>query len=275
MMPLPDGLAPAVAAWINHDVPFGARLLAAGWDCDAVAVGGVVVKRPRNAAAGARLRREVRLLALIGPRVRVAVPQMQLVEGPPVWSWHPELVGQQVLPEDYDALAAPARNRLAGDLARLMADLHAIPVNEARAVGAVEVQDWVLPNAVWPPDLCDVAERLARTALPPDPLGQVLGQFDGHGWNMAFDPAPQVLTGVYDFGDAGIGPLHRDFIYAGLTSLDLMERVVVAYQAERGVRLDMDRIAILAGQHRLWEMGISGAAEQVAQMRLWRVWWGG
>ncbi len=271
-MPLPDGLGPVIAAWINHDVRIGVTPLADGWDCQAVAVGGVVVKRPRHGQAEARLRREVRLLALIGPRVRVAVPRMHLVEGPPVWTWHHGLVGRQVLPQDYEALPVVARNRLAGDLALLMADLHAIPVEEARAVGAVEVADWVLPDTVWPRDLRDVAERLARTALPPDPLGQVLGQFDGHGWNMAFDPVQQVLNGIYDFGDAGIGPLHRDFIYAGLTALDLMERVVAAYEAGRGLRLDMARIAILAGQHRLWEVAQGGGADCIARFRQWHDW---
>ncbi len=275
-MPLPDGLAPVIAAWINHDVRIGVTPLAAGWDCEAVAVGGVVVKRPRNAQAAARLRREVRLLALIRPRVRMAVPQMHLVKGPPVWSWHEGLPGQQILPEGYETMPVAARDRLAGDLARLMADLHAIPVAEARAAGAMEVPDWEMPAIDWPEDLGAAARAvtLAHAALPPEPLGQVLGQFDGHGWNMAFDPVGQVLNGVYDFGDAGIGPLHRDFIYAGLTSLDLMERVFMAYEAERGVRLDMRRIAILAGQHRLWEVAVSGGADQVARVRLWWDWWG-
>ncbi len=273
-MPLPDGLGPVIAAWINDDVRSGVTPLAAGWDCEAMAVGGVVVKRPRNAEAAARLRREVRLLALIGPRVRVAVPQMHLVEGPPVWSWHRGLPGQQVLPEEYDALPVVARDRLAGDLARLMADLHAIPLAEARAVGAVEVPGWEIPQIDWPEGLRAVAEFVARVDLPPDPMGQVLGQFDGHGWNMAFDSQRQLLNGVYDFGDAGIGALHRDFIYAGLTSMDLMERVVAAYQAERGVRLDMERIGVLAGQHRLWEVAQGGGADHVARVHLWRDWWG-
>ncbi len=273
-MPLPDGLGPVIAAWINDDVRSGVTPLAAGWDCEAMAVGGVVVKRPRNAEAAARLRREVRLLALIGPRVRVAVPQMHLVEGPPVWSWHRGLPGQQVLPEEYDALPVVARDRLAGDLARLMADLHAIPLAEARAVGAVEVPGWEIPQIDWPEGLRAVAEFVARVDLPPDPMGQVLGQFDGHGWNMAFDSQRQLLNGVYDFGDAGIGALHRDFIYAGLTSMDLMERVVAAYQAERGVQLDMERIGVLAGQHRLWEVAQGGGADHVARVHLWRDWWG-
>lgn len=273
-MPLPDGLGPVIAAWINHDARIGVTPLAAGWDCDAVSVGEVVVKRPRHAAGEARLRREVRLLALIGPRVRVAVPQMHLVEGPPVWSWHRGLPGQQVLAADYAALPVVARDRLAGDLARLMVDLHAIPVEEARAVGAMAVPEWALPLIDWPDDLRAVAEAVAGIALPPDPMGQVLGQFDGHGWNMAFDPGRQTLAGVYDFGDAGIGPLHRDFVYVGLTSLDLMERVMAAYQAERGLRLDIGRIAILAGQHRLWEVAQGGGADQVARLRLWCDWWG-
>lgn len=244
--------------------------LAVGWDCEAWAVAGCVVKRPKTAAAEARLRREAGLLALVRPRVRMALPDLHLIEGPPLLSWHVMLQGGHLLPGDYAGLSGPARDRLAGDLAGLMGDLH-------RVVAASEVEPWVLGEAalaravaVLPAPLAGVAVEVAAqfAGMPADAL--VYGQFDGHGWNMAFDHERGVLNGVYDFADSGIGPQHRDFIYAGLVSFDLMERVVRRYVG-RGHAVDLRRVVLLAGVHRLWELSNAGEerAEYVARFADW------
>jgi Ser/Thr protein kinase RdoA (MazF antagonist) len=91
-------------------------------------------------------------------------------------------------------------------------------------------------------------------ALPPDPHGTTYGFFDGHGWNMAFDHAQGRLNGVYDFADSGLGPLHQDFIYSNFISPDLTGRIVTAYEALTGRRLDRRRITVLTGFHRLSEL---------------------
>lgn len=243
-------------------------VLASGWDSDAYALGGqIVVKVPKHAAARGRLRREAALLALVRPRVTLPVPDLHLVEWEPLFSWHEMLPGEQLVADQYAQLPEVARDRLGRDLGRFLAELHRIGVPEAEAAGAVELQRWRAAAEVWamaapilPAALKLPAERLARdfAELPPDPLGQVYGHFDGHGWNMAFDPVGQVLNGIYDFADSGIGPLHQEFIYPGLISFDLIGRVVRAYEAVSGQKLDLFRIVTLAGMHRLWEL-----AEQV------------
>ncbi len=88
------------------------------------------------------------------------------------------------------------------------------------------------------------AERLVReyAKLPADPLGSIFGFFDGHGWNMAFDSEAGRLNGVYDFADAGIGPLHQEFIYSAFIDADLTERIVAAYERFSGRRLKRRRM---------------------------------
>ncbi|MBN0217560.1 phosphotransferase, partial [Pseudomonas aeruginosa] len=90
-------------------------------------------------------------------------------------------------------------------------------------VGALPVRPWESPAAMrrralplLPAAWRERAERLVReyAKLPADPLGSIFGFFDGHGWNMAFDSEAGRLNGVYDFADAGIGPLHQEFIYS-------------------------------------------------------------
>ena len=77
-------------------------------------------------------------------------------------------------------------------------------------------------------------------ALGPDPARQVFRQFDGHGWNMAFDPQHSRLSGVHDFGDAGIG--------------------------------DRYRIAVLTGWHRLWEWAVVEPAARAAMQANFAAW---
>ena len=258
--------------------------LASGWDSNAFAVEGrIVIKVPKHAKARERLRREAALLALVRPKLTLPVPDLHLVEGPPLFSWHEMLRGEQVQAADYHRLPEGARDRLGRDLGRFLAELHRVGVPAARDAGAVELAPWTPPGEVLsvihpmlPPGMAVRAERVVAdfVALPPDPLGQVYGHFDSHGWNMAFDPVGQVLNGVYDFADSGIGPRHQEFIYAGLVSFDLMGRVVRAYEAEAGLALDPARIATVAGMHRLWELaeGAGTMTERAAYVARFADW---
>jgi hypothetical protein len=248
------------------DVPL--TVLSGGWDCVAVDAGGrCLFKFPRNAAAAARLRKEVRLLEVIRPRVGMAVPQMRLSDTP-VLSWHKPIGGAHLLSADYDALTEAARAELAVAVAGFYADLHAID-------RAIMAEAGAEPLPVWPS-----GDRLRETALPftpdmlkgeaealtlhwdtlgPDPHGNVYGHFDGHGWNMAFDHTAQKLNGIYDFGDSGIGPLHQEFIYTNFISPDLTARIIGAYEARTRKVIDRGRVDVLTGVYRLVE--VAGAAE--------------
>jgi hypothetical protein len=77
---------------------------------------------------------------------------------------------------------------------------------------------------------------------------------------MAFDHATGRLNGIYDFGDAGIGPCHQDFVYSSFVSTDLTQRILPHYAALTGRNPDPMRVDTLIGTHRLWEL--SGAADR-------------
>jgi Phosphotransferase enzyme family len=201
-------------------------VLSGGWDCVAVDAGGrCLSKFPRNAAAAARLRKEVRLLEVIRPRVGMAVAGI------------------------YADLHAIDR--------ALMAEAGAEPV-PAWPSGD-RLRETALP---FTPDMLkEQAGALTRhwDTLGPDPHGNVYGHFDGHGWNMAFDHTAQKLNGIYDFGDSGIGPLYQEFIYTNFISPDLTARIIGAYEARTGQVIDRRRMDDLTGVHRLME--VAGAAK--------------
>jgi Ser/Thr protein kinase RdoA (MazF antagonist) len=241
------------------------RLHVAGWDSFAVDVDDrTIFKFPRRAQADARLRNEAKLLSVVRPSITMPVPEIVLHEGPPLFTRHEKLKGEHLLAEHYGGLSEAAKQRLAGEMARFFAELHAFDAEVMRAAGAGPIGTWLPPDEIlrqaWPllpSGLRGYAERsvAAYAALPPDPLGITFGYFDGHGWNMAFDHKEQRLNGVFDFGDSGFGPLHMEFVQSSWISRDHVERVVTGYERLTGRTLDRERIELLSGVLRLSELG--------------------
>lgn len=230
------------------------------WDSDAVEAGDTMFKFPKRDEAVPRLRREARFLALIHPRVRLAVPKMILHEEPRLFSEHRTIPGTR-LDAEYETLSEAQREAMSAALARFYADLHAIPIAEAIAAGAEDKPDWPTFEVVHPIlarrlplDMKDYVERsfAAYAALPAEDT--VFGYFDGHGWNMAFDHGRGVLNGVYDFADAALGPRSREFTYSNLTSGDLTLRIVSAYNELTGHRIEPRTVAIRTAVQTLSEL---------------------
>ncbi|MEK1898091.1 MAG: aminoglycoside phosphotransferase family protein [Rhizobium sp.] len=260
------------------------RLATKGWDSIAIDVDDrLIFKFPRDLAAERALVKEAALLGIIRPSLSMAVPDMRIHDGPPIFSSHAKIRGEHLIAGDYELLPEAARQRLGDDLARFYAELHALDVDRLRALGAGPILPWQSPDAVrekalplLSSELVSYAERIIWDfiALPPDPYGVIYGFFDGHGWNMAFDHAEGRLNGLYDFSDSGFGPLHQEFIYSNFISPDLTSRIVSAYETLTGRRLDRRRIAILTGFHRLSELAEFAddptyAGEMIDSVKAW------
>lgn len=240
------------------------KLATKGWDSMAIDVDDrLIFKFPRNPGAERALVKEAALLGVIRPALSMAVPDMRIHDGPPIFSSHAKLQGEHFITDDYAVLPETARQRLGDDLARFYAELHVLDADRMRALGAGPILPWQSPETVrekalplLSPELATYAERTIWDfkALPPDPYGITYGFFDGHGWNMAFDHAEGRLNGLYDFADSGFGPLHQEFIYSNFISPDLTARIVSAYETLTGRRLDRRRIVTLTAFHRLSEL---------------------
>ncbi|WP_054310617.1 aminoglycoside phosphotransferase family protein [Mesorhizobium sp. 1M-11] len=240
------------------------RLLTQGWDSIAVDVDDrLIFKFPRNEIAQKSLIREISLLDVIRPAVTMPVPDIRLIDGSRAFSRHEKLKGSHLETPHYTRLSAEAREDLALRLARFYVDLHGLDMDTMRAAGAEPVEAWSKPDEVrvkvlplLSGELKILAERIIASwaDLPPDPYGTTYGFFDGHGWNMAFDHETGRLSGVYDFADSGFGPLHRDFIYSNFISTDLTERIISHYEILSGCALERERVEVLTGAHRLWEL---------------------
>ena len=253
-----------------------------GWDSVAIDVDDrLMFKFPRHEAGRAGLVREAALLAIIHAAVSLPTPNMTLhqglPDGPPLFSRHEKLRGGYLEPALYADLGEPARDRLAQDLAQFYAQLHALPAAAVQGAGAGPIKPWLEPDDIleraWPvltEPLRAYAERTigAWRALPPDPHGVTYGFFDGHGWNMAFDPAAGRLNGVYDFGDSGFGQLQQEFIYSNMISPDLTARIIDRYETLTGRSLDRERIGLLFAALRLSELAEMAADAHWAPIAL-------
>ena len=239
-------------------------VLTEGWDSLAIDVDDALIfKFPRHAEAETRLRKEIRLLEIIRPRVSMHVPQMSLNEGPPVYSRHVKIGGAHLLSAQYAELPEAARTDLASKLALFYAELHEIDANLLTDAGASRLDSWpsakIIRDKVLPllplelhPFALDTLK--AWVDLPPDPVRQTYGFFDGHGWNMAFDHQSCELNGVFDFADSGFGMLHQEFIYSSFIHEDLTLRIIADYEVLTGRTIDRHRVEVLTGVYRLHEL---------------------
>ena len=217
------------------------------------------------------------MLRVVRPAVTLPVPDMRLHDGPPPFSAHLKLHGVTMPSERYANLGGDARARLAEDLGRFLAEMHAIDRDAIRAAGAVEVEFWRTDEAAlsfaWQ-QLPAVIAPSIRAALddyrrlPPDPLGEVYGFFDAHGWNMAYDAVGDRLAGLFDFADSGFGSPHRDFVQPSLISADLTLAAMETYQRLSGRAIDRRRVFLLTATQRLSEF--AGMVETGGDVDAWR-----
>ena len=226
----------------------------------------LIFKFPKNDLARQALKKEAILLAVIQPRIRMRVPEMQLHEegkGEIFFSIHKKIPGEALEREKYHALSEAAKNKLAKKIAQFYLQLHCLNAEELRVVGVNEIEVWHSPeeilNNVIPllnNELQSISKEIVYhySALSPDPYGTTFGFFDGHGWNMAFDHQREILNGIYNFADSGFGSVHQEFIYSNFISPDLTGRIITAYEKLSQRSLDRQRINILTSYHRLSEI---------------------
>lgn len=236
------------------------ELLHRGEDTAAVLADNAVLKIPRTAEAALKLRREAVLLEYLRPRVTMALPQMQIVEGTPPFSLHRRIEGGALTTLSYEALDTGRRNAIALRLAGFFAELHALPLPRLTAIGAVAVTPWLGPDAILEATLPLLPRKLhpfirrtlkAYRALKIEGDELVFGQFGTDGDNLAIDTATGLLNGVFDFSEAGFGARHRDLSYPMRVSIDLGFRIIERYEELGGPKIDRALVLTYAAVDRL------------------------
>ena len=200
------------------------RLLGDGFDFRVFErVDGMLLRLPKSAASAAQVAFEVAVLGVLRGALAVAVPEARLetIDAAPA-ILYPRLPGESA---DRAVLGAEARERLAAETGKLLAELHALDERAFRGAPPPFRPDGFHPSVrlevvrseiheSWKlePALAERCRRfLAGEELPPDPPGPPrLMHGDLEAEHLLVDPATGKLTGVLDWSELGFGDVARD-----------------------------------------------------------------
>lgn len=153
--------------------------LTMGWHSTAVDVDDrLIFKLPKHQVAKRALLKEARLLEVIRPVVSMTVPNIEIHEGPPTFSYHRKLKGDHLLRVEYEGLSEATRQRMAAELARFHAEPHELDAQKMTNAGVETVEAWQTPDAIRAsalPTLTPVLRSYAKATieafenLPDDP----------------------------------------------------------------------------------------------------------
>jgi aminoglycoside phosphotransferase (APT) family kinase protein len=224
--------------------------------------GDFIFRFPPNIDRFDLLKKEEKIQKGLSSRVTLKIPDTQVYDQAydcPIFAVHTKLAGQPLDSTLYEHLSPGARYRLITDLANFFYQTHRVPLS--LACEWLDLQNWgestaevlaplygklewfdantvtligqALSGALESEQINLFNETVeAFEGLETDPRDLVFGHGDLHGYNMAIetDELGPKLTGVFDFGSAGILDVHEDFFRLSLISEDLLERVIYIYQ---------------------------------------------
>ncbi len=217
-----------------------------GQNNDVLVVDGRWIFRfPRYAQALERLEIEAAILAAVEPYITLAIPvpvylALEGREAGIAFLGYRRIEGEPLWRETYRALEhalepAATLDRLAGQLAGFLKELHGVPVAEVAAAAGTRHE---LPRDDTYEVCADLYQRMREKLFPhmrsdacawaADHFETFLGEATNFGYepvlkhsdfgtsNILFDPASGSIRGILDFGSAGLGDPAYDF--AGLLS---------------------------------------------------------
>jgi aminoglycoside phosphotransferase (APT) family kinase protein len=225
----PDGMIRRIGRQFPELVPVRLEPLGVGWDNVAVLVNdGWVFRFPRRRVAAALIEREARVLPLLAPHLPLPIPVPRF-RGAPGDDYPYPFSGYARLPgvtACRAALTDAARADLAVPLARFLAALHRVPVDDelraggehgddigrtdlpARAVVAKERLHGVAPAlaaaGIDAGPLPGLIDRLAA-ATPPHAGPACWVHGDLYARHLLVDAATRRPCGVIDWGDVHLG----------------------------------------------------------------------
>jgi len=233
-----------------------------------------IFKFPRREYCAAQLEKEARVLAYFGKRVSLAMPRMTIHSKGYFRSRHAKIPGEILTTEGYDRLTPDRREALAESLALFFAQMHATPLADAAALNLERRMPWkpareivadaedLLPAHIHP-YIRRTMERF--DAANAEIVEEVVGHFDVHGENMAFDAGAGRLNGLFDFADAGIADYHKEIQATCWISPDLADRIIPRYEALTGRTVDRARVALFQEAGRIVNVAFSkGIRPEVA-----------
>lgn len=199
---------------------FSFRVVSKGWDNWVAEINDKWIFRfPRKKSVAEKIFRENLLLEAFHSSSPVSIPRYIIKGNRFYFSAYKKIDGVDLSKAIYESMSEGERKLLAETIADFLYSLHTLfSVDEAKALGFPEniwPINWLqydlkgrLPSADWEAVL-DRALEHGKEILRDASF--VLGHHDLHGGNMAFNPYEKKIEGIFDFSDAAIGIIYRDF----------------------------------------------------------------
>lgn len=211
--------------------------------------GEFMLKFPRPNRGVKGIRAEKQITDLVRSRIDVQVPEIQIFADAAVFARYPKIEGRAFDRNAYRKLDDGEKNRLARQLAEFMRAVHSVSVQELTDANVDLAPSWTLKPELMSEQLTSSKHHAICKLLPEvlrnqrdlegmPRLPSVLGHFDLHGGNLVLDAGHRQLVGVVDFGNCKRGDPHQDFSPICLSSSDLAERVIKAYQDISGLKIN-------------------------------------
>jgi aminoglycoside 2''-phosphotransferase len=202
--------------------PFGS-----GDFCLAFRLRDQVFRVARHAEAAEALRRESCILSKIAPLLPLPVPRpaYHAPHGCPPFTVHKEITGEFLTRETWEGMPAPARQRVASDLANFLRSLHALPIQIGLGCGLAQIEAAEMARRLREETAHTIHrylehetqrrldQTLKRWSFQPAARRPALLHCDIGPGHLLYDPSTLQLIGLIDFGDIVIGDPARDFIY--------------------------------------------------------------
>jgi aminoglycoside phosphotransferase len=202
--------------------------------------GDYIVKLPKPHRGVNGVIAEQKITDFLSNKVHLPIPSISVHAEPVVLARYRKLLGETFDKNRYAQLVDDNKEALAVQLARFIADLHAIPLSVVDVSKLALAPSWELKPDLIEEQLSTSDDDVIKALLPEVLRNQralevpksnvVFGHFDLHGGNLVFDKEHANVTGVIDFGNCKLGDLHQDLSTMNLSSPDLAIRIIDQYE---------------------------------------------
>lgn len=247
-----------------------------------------IVRFPVNQEQEIAYQLEQSLTEYLKDRVSISIPDTVFYarsEKMPAMAVHTWVHGDPLTTEIYEKMTLEQRKKLVRDLTEFFLSVHKIDIEEAARVCRL-----VVPTELKGPEWFNAGVRSRVSLLPRETLGAkihaelhdvlqafevlfvgsvdlVLAHGDVHGFNLAMssDTEGPKLSGIFDFGCAGILDVNEEFFRLNFISPTLTRDVVTNYRDRAketsAISPDIDRIDLYWKGFLLYLINISYVAD--------------
>lgn len=215
-----------------------------------------ILRFPKHEKAKQKLIKEHEVLDFLKNKTSLNIPQTALIRQDYLCILHRKIPGENISQAELSELSPRQYDQFCADIALFMFQLHSLTDEISKNIS---LNFWerfnqyprseIINQYFQPLDIFSDAERLFidkfLNTFQLEEINPIIkfGHFDIMSKNLAFDNKKQILNGIYDFGDCGIGNILHDFSQIALDfNIKTIANIIKYYRQYDNVVIDIKRI---------------------------------